>query len=61
MPVDPPTLAAARLKARAFLLLGRNKEAAALLTAWLARLPDHAGLQADLVQSELESRLDHRN
>ena len=61
MPSDPSTLAAARLKARALLLLGRTTEATALLTAWRARLPDHAGLLADLVQSELESSLDHRN
>ena len=58
---DPSTVGAARLKARALTLLGRNKEASALLKAWLARLPNHAGLQADAIQLELASRLDNRD
>ena len=53
LPADPTTLAAARLKARALTLLGRRQEAATLLTSWLARWPNHAGLQADVAQSQL--------
>ena len=53
LPADPATVASARLKARALVLLGRNGEAKAVLNPWLERLPNHAGLKADMIQLEL--------
>ena len=60
LPADPATVASARTKARAFVLLGRYDEASALLTSWLARLPTHAGLKADILQLQLTPRRDDR-
>jgi len=54
VPANPATLADARLRARALMLLRRNGEAVDLLNAWLASFPNHAGLRADLLQSRLD-------
>lgn len=54
LPATPTTLGAARQRARALTLLKRSNEANVLLTQWLQRFPNDAGLQADLLQAKLD-------
>ena len=51
LPPEPSTLAQARLRVRALVLLHQDDKAIALLQGWLTRYPNHAGLQADLIQA----------